>query len=112
MKRHVTLAAALAVATAELGTGLSMSTAAVPAARAAEDQDVRNVEGRVVDVRPEGNGGAELRLEDGTRLTFLASEPPAVERPTPGARVEAQYRKAAGDNVVIHLRVMPDTQAP
>lgn len=114
MKGRITLAAALAVASAGLGTGPMMtpSAPAIPAAHAVEDPTVHRVEGQVVDVRPEGNGAAELKLNDGTRLTLLAPEQPTGERVVPGTRVEAQYRETAGENIVIQLRVMPETQAP
>jgi hypothetical protein len=112
MKGRITVAAALAVTSLGLGTGLAIKGApAVPAAQAAEDTTVRQVEGRVLEVRREG-GAAELRLDDGTRLTLLAPEERTADRVLPGTRVEAEYRESAGDNIVIHLRAVPETQAP
>lgn len=69
-------------------------------------------EGRVSEVRRGDDGTTVVWLADGTRLTVLGDAQNGPEPVRQGAEIQAQYRESGGDKVVIHLRVVPDVQAP
>jgi hypothetical protein len=111
------LLAALGIVTAELWLGLAPAQGA-PAGSAviADERGLgrgSEVEGRVSQVVRGEDGSTLVRLADGTRLMVRADAVKGAEPVRQGAKIQAQYREAAGsDKVVIRLRVMPEIQAP
>jgi hypothetical protein len=111
------LLAALGIVTAELWLGLAPAQGA-PAGSAviADERGLSRgseVEGRVSQVVRGEDGSTLVRLADGTRLMVRADAVKGAEPVRQGAKIQAQYREAAGsDKVVIRLRVMPEIQAP
>jgi len=109
--------AVLAFLTAQFWLGLAPAhgASARPADVVAERELGRGgkAEGRVMEMARDGDGSALVRLADGTRLRVSADAVRGADPVRRGVVIQAQYRESDdGEKVVIHLRVMPELQAP
>jgi len=115
--RRAAMMAVLAFLTAQswLGVVPAHGASARPADVVAERELGRGgkAEGRVMEMARDGDGSALVRLADGTRLRVSADAVRGADPVRLGVVIQAQYRESDdGEKVVIHLRVMPELQAP